>query len=146
MSNLRSTGSWEGICEPSNVHHSMLLGSRNEGFVSELNCTQETLALSPVGLFFYQICFSSPDFQYIDSSTDTHLCYWVTVQSLGSWDSLMSHPTRTRAEFLSVCRVLWVWALAHMAAHLSCLIMRRSSCGKSVSVKSRGVHTAACTS
>lgn len=56
------------------------------------------------------------------------------------------HIPRKHEQSFCLCRVLWVWALAHMAAHLSCLIMRRSSCGKSVSVKSRGVHTAACTS
>lgn len=40
-----------------------------------LNCTEETLALSPVG-FFYQIIFSTPNFLSVDNSADSHLCRW----------------------------------------------------------------------
>lgn len=73
-----------------------------------------------------------------------HLCCWVTVQSLGSWDSLTAHPMQTHPKQSShLCAgrsgLTWLhtlhglsWGGAHVA--------------QSVSVKSRGVRTAAWTS
>lgn len=124
MNALGSTGSWEGVGAVSPVMFitRMLLGSRNEDFVGELNCTEETRALSPVG-FFYQIIFSTPNFLSIDNSTDTHLCCWGDRAEAGLLVTphFKSH-TNTSKVSLDLQGTVGLGFLIHMAAHLSWLI------------------------
>lgn len=108
-------------------------------FVSELDCTGETVALSPVGFF----CTRYASVLQTFSITKTHLCCWGTVQSRGLPD-VASHASR--AAFLSVCRVLWVCGVRLLLAWLhTChgLWRQGAHVAECVSVKSRGVHTAA---
>lgn len=108
-------------CEPSDVHHS-LWGSRNEDFVSELNCTEETLALSPVG-FFDQIIFSTLNFPSVDNGTDTDFCCWGHHAEPGLLviPHFKSH-TNTSKVSLDLQGTVGSSFLIHMAVCLSRLI------------------------
>lgn len=122
MSNLGSTGSWKGSVSPA-VFITQCCWTQETHFVSELNCTEQTASLSPVGIFCTRYASVLQTFSAVTAALRHTFAAGLVCRA---WDSLVSHPMKTGAEFLSVCRVLWARALAHMAAHLSWLVMRRS--------------------
>lgn len=125
VSNLGSTGSWKGSVSPA-VFIIQCCCTQETHFVSELFCTEPTVSLSPLGVF----CTRYASVLQTLSALTAALRHTFAAGSLcRAWHSLVSHPLQTGAEFLSLGRVLWAQALAHMAAHLSWLVMRRSSCG-----------------
>lgn len=141
MSNLGSTGSWKGSVSPA-VFITQCCWTQGTHFVSELHCTERAVSLSPVGVFCTRYASVLQTFSAVTAAL-THLCCWVSVQSLG-FPGVASHENRSR---VSVCVQGAVGSGSR--SHGCTLVMachEKEHVAECVSVKSRGVHTAAWTS
>lgn len=138
-----STGSREGVgaVSPVMVITYMLLGSRTEDFVSELNCVEEHWPFHQWG-FFYQILFSTPNFLSVDNSADSHLCRWGPCAEPG----LLLIPrfkSHTNTSKVSLDLQGTVGSRSHGCTFLMAYPRERAPVGTSRAAESRGVPTAA---
>lgn len=96
-------------------------------FISELNCTEETVALSPVGGFCTRYASVLQTCSALAAALGHTFAAGLAAEPrLLGFPHVTTSPANTSR--VSVC-VQGAVGSPHMAAHSSWLVMRRSSCG-----------------